>query len=69
MVSVTLSWDFPGSPQMVKNLPAVWETQVQSLVQEDPLKKGMATHTHSSLENSIDRGAWWATVCGLQSCT
>ena len=30
--------------QMVKNLPAVQETQVQSLGQEDPLKKGMATH-------------------------
>ena len=31
--------------QMVKNLPAVGETQVQSLVQEDPLKKEMATHS------------------------
>ena len=31
--------------QMVKNLPAVWETQVQSLGQEDPLEKGMATHS------------------------
>ena len=30
--------------QMVKNLPAVWETWVQSLGQEDPLEKGMATH-------------------------
>ena len=29
---------------MVKNLPAVWETWVQSLGQEDPLEKGMATH-------------------------
>ena len=29
--------------QMVKNLPAMWETQVQSLDQEDPLEKGMAT--------------------------
>ena len=27
---------------MVKDLPAMWETQVQSLSQEDPLKKGMA---------------------------
>ena len=27
--------------QMVKNLPAVWETWVQSLGQEDPLEKGM----------------------------
>ena len=30
--------------QMVKHLPAVLETQVQSLGREDPLKKGMATH-------------------------
>ena len=30
--------------QMVKNLPAVQETQVQSLGQEDPLEKGIATH-------------------------
>ena len=28
--------------QMVKNLPAVQETQVRSLGQEDPLEKGMA---------------------------
>ena len=31
--------------QMVKNMPAMWETQVQSLGQEDPLEKGMATHS------------------------
>ena len=30
--------------QMVKNLPAMKETWVQSLGQEDPLEKGMATH-------------------------
>ena len=30
---------------MVKNLPAVWETQVWSLDWEDPLEKGMATHS------------------------
>ena len=41
----------PGSTQaslvaqMVKNLPAVQETQVQSLGQEDPLEKRMATHS------------------------
>ena len=27
--------------QMVKNMPAMWETQVQSLSQEDPLEMGM----------------------------
>jgi len=31
--------------QMVKNPPAMQETQVQSLVQEDLLEKGMATHS------------------------
>ena len=30
---------------MVKNMAATWETQVQSLGQEDPLEKGMATHS------------------------
>ena len=30
---------------MVKNLPAVQETQVQSLGREDPLEEGMATHS------------------------
>ena len=31
--------------QTVKNLPAIWETQVQSLGQEDPLDMAMATHS------------------------
>ena len=31
--------------QMVKSLPAMQETHVRSLGQEDPLKKGMATHS------------------------
>ena len=31
--------------QVIKNLPAMWETWVWSLVSEDPLKKGMATHS------------------------
>ena len=30
---------------MVKNVPAMWETQVQSLGWEDPLEEGMATHS------------------------
>ena len=30
--------------QMVKNLPAMQDTQIQSLGQEDPLEKEMATH-------------------------
>ena len=31
--------------QMVKHLPAMWETQVRSLGREDPLEKEMATHS------------------------
>ena len=31
--------------QMVKNPPVIQETRVQSLGQEDPLEKGMATHS------------------------
>jgi len=30
---------------MVKNLSAMWETQVKYLDQEDPLEEGMATHS------------------------
>ena len=30
---------------MVKNLPAMQETRVQSLGREDPLEEGMATHS------------------------
>ena len=30
--------------QMIKNLPATWETWVRPLEQEDPLENGMATH-------------------------
>ena len=44
--------------QMVKNLPAMQETWVQSLGQEDSLEK------YSYLENFTDRGAWQATVHG-----
>ena len=32
--------------QIVKNLPAMQETWIRFLVQEDPLEKGMATHSH-----------------------
>ena len=33
------------SGSVVKNLPAMQETQVRSLGQEDPLEEGMATHS------------------------
>ena len=33
--------------QMVKRLPAMWETRVRSLGREDPLEKEMATHSRA----------------------
>ena len=36
---------YQGSPQLVKNPPAMREIWVQSLVWEDPLEKGTATHS------------------------
>ena len=52
--------------QMVKNPPAVWKTWVQSLGWEDPLDKGMATHsTILTWRIPMDRGAWWASVHGV----
>ena len=51
--------------QLVKNLPVMQETWVQSLSQEDPLENIMAAHSSSCLENSMDRGAWQATVHGV----
>ena len=45
--------------QMVKRLPAVLETQVQSLGGEDPLEKEMATHSSIlAWKIPMDRGAW-----------
>ena len=56
------------------------EMQVLSLSWEDPLEKEMATHSSilawriprteepgglQSMENPMDRGAWWATVHGV----
>ena len=32
--------------QIVKRLPAMWETWIQSLGQEDPLEKEIAIHSH-----------------------
>ena len=53
---------------MVKNMPARWETQDPSLSWEDPLEKEMASHYWNSyLENSMDRGAWWA-ICIIYEC-
>ena len=48
---------------MVKTLPTVQQTWVQSLDWEDPLEKGMATHFSILVWRiPMDRGAWQATV-------
>ena len=50
---------------MVKNLPAMQETWVQSLGWEDLLEEGIATHSNIlAWKMPMDRGAWWATVHG-----
>ena len=52
--------------QLVKNLPALWETWVQSLGWEDPLDEEMATNSSSlAWKTSMDRGAWQAKVHGV----
>ena len=49
--------------QEVKNLPAMWETWVQSLGWEDPLEEGMAVHSSVlACRIPMDRGAWQTTV-------
>ena len=48
---------------MVKNLPTMCETWVQTLGWEDPLEEGMATHSSIlAWRIPMDKGAWWATV-------
>ena len=53
--------------QSVKNLPAMQETQVQSLGWEDPLEKGMATHLSILAWRIPWTGEWTEEPGGLQS--
>ena len=48
---------------MVKNLPAIQETWIQSLGREDTLEEGVATHSH--ILACMERGAWQAIVHGV----
>ena len=49
--------------QLVKNSPAMQETLVRFLGQEDPLEEGMATHSSIlAWRMPMDRGAWSAVV-------
>ena len=52
---------------LVKNLPAMQETRVQSLDWEDPLEEDTAIHsTILAWRIPLTRGAWWATVHGVE---
>ena len=52
--------------QLVKNLPAIWETWVRSLSWEDSAGEGKGYLVqYSGLENPRDRDAWWAAVYGV----
>ena len=44
---------------------AIKETWAPSLGRKCPLEKGIATLQYLCLENSMDRGAWWAMVLGV----
>ena len=52
--------------QLVKNLPAMQETQAQSLGWEDPLEKEMAPTVIFLPGKSYGRRAWWTTVHGVE---
>ena len=67
-MNIVLKWVFL-SGSAVKNMPAVQETQIRSLGQEDPLEKEMATHPSTlAWRIPMDRGAWRATVHAVATC-
>ena len=52
--------------QMVKNLPAMWETWVRSMGWEDPLEEGTATHSSIlAWRIPMERGAWEIISLGI----
>ena len=64
-LSSSLTFGFPDG-QVVKSLPAVRETQVQCLGQEDsPGGRNGNPLQYSCLENRMDGGAWQATDRGV----
>ena len=53
--------------QTVKNPPAVQETWVPSLVWNDPLEEGTATHSYSCLENPNGQRSLEAIIHGIKN--
>ena len=63
VTTILYAWAFLVT-QTVKNLPAMQETQVQSLRRSPGGGDGNPLQ-YSCLENPMDKGAWWATVHGV----
>ena len=64
-VPLTPSWA-SLVPQMVKNLPAMWEAWFNPWLGRSPEERNGYSLQYSCLENSMDRGAaWWTTVHGV----
>ena len=71
-MSISISQFIPPFPlgaslvaQLVKNLPAIQETLVPFLGQEDPLEDRMAIHSSIlAWRIPMGEGAWWAIVHG-----
>ena len=67
MLPRTRTCDASLVAQLVKKLPAMWETWVRSLSWEDFLEKRMATYTSTlAWRIPMDRGACKGTVHGVE---
>ena len=65
LTGTNFKWGFPGG-SVVKNPSAKQETWVQSLSQDNPLEKKIATYsTILGYGNPKDRGVWQAIVHGV----
>ena len=59
-------WASLGAHMVKNHVIDMWETWVQFLGQKDPTEEGRGCSLqYSHLGNPMDRGAWWATVCGV----
>ena len=65
------NWPLHAKQWILLTVQETTETQVQSLDWEDTLEWEIGNLLHySCLENSMDRGAWWALVLGIpKSCS
>ena len=57
---------FPWCLRQLTNMPEMQDTWVQSPGWENPLEKGMATHSSILAGEFQGQVAWWATVHGVR---